>query len=552
MKLSKGQGMSIFTALIVFALFNIVVFLAPLSHTIVFWLGYFFALFALIVMALTISLYFGKSVKEDKFLNLPAIKVAWAYLVLQTAISVWEMTAFPLSYLPALIINAVLGAIFSVLILTLYGAAGKIDKAEQFTAEKVIFIKQLKLQLDSMETEDAELSKQLKALAEDVRFSDPMSHSMLAEVESALQETVDELEEKITDTVAAIALCKKASKQLKRRNEQCKMYKGVKDPAAAQKQKSDNGFGLAFAGVGVAMALILITLAVCFYIVPENKYNDAVALMKDKKYVDATEAFTELGDYKDSEDKIEEIKTILLDRAYDAAITLMKAEKYDEATISFKALGNHRDSKEKIEEIKTILLDNQYATAETFFDEGHYAEAMSLYKELGDYKDSKLRIEQIHNRLSEGDIIYFGTFNGEPIAWKMLKVEENKMLLITEKPIAQKPFDDQIKNVTWETCALRQWLNNEFMTSFSADQQKQILTTNTGDTTDQVFLLDVDEMNDLVQNEHITFKNPEEFWTRTATENGIMYTAPSGWVQAEGEQIMRDKGVRPAIWIDLE
>ena len=46
MKLSKGQGMSLFSAFILFGIFNVVVFLAPLAHTVVFWLGYFFALFA--------------------------------------------------------------------------------------------------------------------------------------------------------------------------------------------------------------------------------------------------------------------------------------------------------------------------------------------------------------------------------------------------------------------------------------------------------------------------------------------------------------------------
>ena len=105
MKISKGQGMSLFSAIAIFGIFNTVVFLAPLAHTIVFWLGYFFALFALITIALTLVLYFGKPVKEDKFLSLPAVKVSWTYFVLQTALSVWEMISFPLPYLLALIIN---------------------------------------------------------------------------------------------------------------------------------------------------------------------------------------------------------------------------------------------------------------------------------------------------------------------------------------------------------------------------------------------------------------------------------------------------------------
>ena len=596
MKLSKGQGMSLFAAFILFGIFNVVVFLAPLAHTVVFWLGYFFALFALTTITLTLILYFGKPVQEEKFLSLPAVKIAWTYFVLQTALSGWEMVAFPLPYLPALIINLILGAVFAIIILALYAASGKIDKSEQFTAEKVIFIKQLKLKLDSIETDDVNLEKKIKELAEDVRFSDQMSHSKLAEIESELDSAIDELADNASNTEEALVLCAKAAKLLKKRNDQCKMYKGVKDPVAAEAQKSGNGRNLAFAGVCVMLAMFLITISVYFVIVPQTKYNDAVALMEaekydeataaftdlgdyrdseakieeikiillDKKYdaavelmnaekyVEATAAFTELGDHRDSEAKIEEIKIILLDKKYDAAVELLNAEKYDEATAAFTELGDHRDSKAKIEEIRIILLDNQYDEAEKLFNAGKYSEAINIYTTLGGHKDSKLRVEQIYNRLSEGDILYFGTYNGEPSAWKILKTESNKMLLITEKPIAQKPFHDEIKKVTWETCSLRTWLNGEFMESFSVEQQNQILSTDTGDTSDKVFLMDVDEMNDLVKNENITFKTSEEWWTRTATEDGIMYTAPSGWVKAQGDQIVRDKGVRPSIWINLE
>ncbi len=552
MKLSKGQGMSLFAAFIFFGIFNVVVFLAPLAHTVVFWLGYFFALFALVTMALVLGLYFGKPVQEDKFLNLPAVKVAWTYFVLQTALSVWEMISFPLSYLPALIINLVVGSVFAIIILSLYAAAGRIDKSEQYTAEKVIFIKQLKLKLDSIETDDADLAKKIKELAEDVRFSDQMSHSKLAEIENELDAVIDELVDNASNTENAQLLCAKAAKLLKKRNDQCKMYKGVKDPVAAKAQKSDNGLGLAFAGVCVMLALFLITLSVCFIVVPQVKYNDAIAFLEAEKYDEATAVFTNLGSYRDSEAKIEEIKIILLDQKYDAALELLKAGKYDEATAAFTELGDHRDSKAKIEEIRITLLDNQYDEAEELFNAGKYSEAINIYTALGDHKDSKLRVEQIYNRLSEGDILYFGTYNSKPIAWKILRTEKNKMLLITNEPIAEKPFHDEIKKVTWETSYLRAWLNEEFFNSFSDAQKDQILATNTGSVEDKIFLFSLDEMVELVNSEKITFKTTDEWWTRTSSEDGIMYATFRGWVKTIGDQIVRDKGVRPAIWISLD
>ena len=70
------------------------------------------------------------------------------------------------------------------------------------------------------------------------------------------------------------------------------------------------------------------------------------------------------------------------------------------------------------------------------------------------------------------------------------------------------------------------------------------------DTKDKVFLLSVDEMEALSYT--VLFKTSDEWWTRTATDDGIMYTSPTGWVIASGDQVVRDKGVRPAIWISLE
>lgn len=232
MRLSKGQGISLFAAFILFGIFNVFAFLAPLAHTVVFWLGYFFALFALVTITLTLVLHFGKPVPEDKFLSLPSVKVAWVYFVLQTVLSVCEMVAFPLSYTPVLSVNLVLAAVFVIVILAIYAAASKIDQSEQFTAEKTAFLKQLILQVDSIETDNTELAKKLKDLSENIRLSDPMSHSKLKDIEDSLVTAVDDLENIASDADSALRLCAQVEKLLERRNDQCKMYKGVKDTTA--------------------------------------------------------------------------------------------------------------------------------------------------------------------------------------------------------------------------------------------------------------------------------------------------------------------------------
>ena len=107
----------------------------------------------------------------------------------------------------------------------------------------------------------------------------------------------------------------------------------------------------------------------------------------------------------------------------------------------------------------------------------------------------------------------FGSFAYEedgtkrPIKWRVLERTSNKALIITERGIVVKPFNDVKKDVTWQTSTLRNWLNNEFLnTAFTNREKKLILETTVTadknpnystdpgkDTQDKVFLLSVQE-----------------------------------------------------------
>ena len=115
-----------------------------------------------------------------------------------------------------------------------------------------------------------------------------------------------------------------------------------------------------------------------------------------------------------------------------------------------------------------------------------------------------------------GDYITFGSYeqdnntaNGpESIRWKVLAKENGKLFLVSEYGLDAKPYNEEYEDiVTWETCTLRSWLNNDFYnTAFSSSEKTKIQTTkvvnadNPGygteggnDTEDKVFLLSLDE-----------------------------------------------------------
>jgi len=84
-----------------------------------------------------------------------------------------------------------------------------------------------------------------------------------------------------------------------------------------------------------------------------------------------------------------------------------------------------------------------------------------------------------------GDIIAFGSFeqdndkkNGkEPIEWIVLEVDDGQALLVSRYVLTARPFHNSRKTVEWQKSAIRAWLNDAFMSSFSAKEKKAIVQT---------------------------------------------------------------------------
>ena len=96
------------------------------------------------------------------------------------------------------------------------------------------------------------------------------------------------------------------------------------------------------------------------------------------------------------------------------------------------------------------------------------------------------RTETIPCLLSQanvGDIIKYGKYeqdgdylNGkEDIEWRILSKEDGRVLVISEYGLDSQKYDARGINLTWESCDLRYWLNDDFMdTAFSEDEKKNI------------------------------------------------------------------------------
>ena len=197
--------------------------------------------------------------------------------------------------------------------------------------------------------------------------------------------------------------------------------------------------------------------------------------------------------------------------------------------------------------------------------------------------------------LSEAEIgsrVFFGSYeqdnsasNGkEVIEWIVLAREGDRILLISRYALDCQQFNNVFKNTTWETCSLREWLNENFLsTAFSAEERSKILSvsvradknpsydTSPGKSTmDQVFLLSIKEVN-----KYFSVDSAREcqgtvycyakgaykggngnccWWLRSPGDDSssAAYVNCDGNVFYYGNYVDRgSRAVRPAMWIDI-
>ena len=123
----------------------------------------------------------------------------------------------------AVVVCVIILAISALCAIAGQAGASEINRVEEKIKVKRAFIQFLQTDIEMLaETEtDAETKAELQKLAEKVRFSDPMSHEMLGELESRISVKVEEMKT-ATDKKGLIA---EVTILLTERNKKCKILK---------------------------------------------------------------------------------------------------------------------------------------------------------------------------------------------------------------------------------------------------------------------------------------------------------------------------------------
>ena len=291
-------------------------------------------------------------------------------------------------------------------------------------------------------------------------------------------------------------------KQAEQRYEECRNAEEKERKAKERKNKR-----LTVAFVLVVLIACVVGWFVVTRVIPNNKYQRAVALRENGQYEEAIATFMELDDYSDAKAQITETK-------YQQGKELLTAKNYDDAARVLISIKEYKDVDKLLSEDGNIIA----AARDAKFAVGNYVS-------FGTYPQTKAGND------------------ATPIEWQVLARDGNKALLISRYGLDAQPYNKDYTSVTWETCTLRTWLNSTFYNkAFSSAEQAAILTTNVdnsknqcysgwdtnggNNTQDKVFLLSYAEANKYFG---------VEYWQNNgATDNVKSRVAPTAYAIAQG------------------
>jgi hypothetical protein len=228
--MTKNKGLAITILGLILAVFQVLVFLIPFERGSVFWVAYGFTTFAILAQAAVVYIAVGKAdTMKSKFMGFPIVHIGFVYLVAQLIIGGASMLLPMIPSWLSIIVQVVVLFVAAVSLIATEAGRDEINRIDKQVEQKVMFIQSLQVDLQMLlqKTDDVLVKKQLSALIDSVKYSDPMTSDALVPLERSLEETLAKLEcaiqEKNTQTAGQLA--EEFNQLLTQRNKKCKILK---------------------------------------------------------------------------------------------------------------------------------------------------------------------------------------------------------------------------------------------------------------------------------------------------------------------------------------
>lgn len=229
--MKKNLVRAIIVVAVILVVYHLLAFMIPFAKTAPFWVSYGFSLAGFCVVGAAFYIAFGKDPSaKSRFYGFPIARIGVIYGVVQLILGfVCMATAFILPWWIAVVLQAIVFGAGVIGLISADVVVEEINIQDEKLKKDVSLMRSLqsKLSLLDSQCEDASAAKAVKALAEELRFSDPVSSDAIAEIETELKAIVDELQQAVVDgdSEATKQLCRKAIVVLNERNRLCKLNK---------------------------------------------------------------------------------------------------------------------------------------------------------------------------------------------------------------------------------------------------------------------------------------------------------------------------------------
>lgn len=218
---------------IVLAVYNVLAFVLPFQRNRTFVISYIFTMIAILLQTYVIqtAFYKGEGVKS-KFYGFPIAKLGVIYLAIQLILgfafmAIGSSLTVPV-WIPVALYIVILAAAVIGLIAT-ETVRDAVSRQDEKQVRQTSCMREIQAKGKSLAERNtvSEVKKDLEKLAEDLRFSDPVSNESLAETEDKLLGCLKQIEKAVDDQNSAQIklLCREAEQVLAERNQLCRMGK---------------------------------------------------------------------------------------------------------------------------------------------------------------------------------------------------------------------------------------------------------------------------------------------------------------------------------------
>lgn len=229
MKKKTARGLIVLALLL--CVFSVVAFIVPFAKTTTFWLAYGFGVFALLF-----QLYIFRTADaaggdaKSRFYGFPIARIGVIYLVIQLIVSFIEMAlAKVLPVWVPLVVNLILLVVVVIGCMTVETMRDEIVRQDVALKKKVSTMRELQSLSSSLVSQcsDDTLKPMLIKMADEFRYSDPVSSEKTHELEEDMKSQLGDIQQALVeeDFDGAKKICGKLLGNLAERNRICSVNK---------------------------------------------------------------------------------------------------------------------------------------------------------------------------------------------------------------------------------------------------------------------------------------------------------------------------------------